>query len=300
MYEEVSAKKFLLGYIKSKLIDIGLIKKVDTEYCGQKIMLNDIGSNAVLKQIASYGWWGHEPELKIFMEKYNFDIDTFVDGGANIGFYSIVFSLNHNSVKCIAVEALDRNIDYITKLKSRNNFDFDIVSKAIDANDDRSVEFYIPLNMGENKLSAIGSVDKDFRSSQGNKLIQYEIKTVKTISLKTLLTNSKRSLVKLDIEGNELNVLENSLDTLDTNNIDFILEIMILDRDKYKLFNLMKSFGYKAYLITNKGLVEENKPLTMPYPYPDTNGTLWRNHYFTKKDSIEVEDFSKKTYGHFI
>lgn len=301
MYEKVSAKKFVIGKIKLKLIEIGLISNVNTRYCDKIITIDDVASNEVLKQISAYGWGGYEPELRLFMENYNFNIDTFIDGGANIGFYSIVFSVNHKNIKCIAVEALDRNVEYIKKLKDNNSFDFEIISKAIDTTDDKDLEFYIPKNIGKNKLSAIGSVDKDFRLSQGiHKEIDYEVKNVKTITLKTLLNGSKKSLVKLDIEGNELNVLKNSLEVIDTDNIDFILEIMILDKDKEELFELMQSFGYKAYLITNKALVEETKPLTMPYPYPDTHGTLWKNHYFTKKNNNEIKKFSIETFGNFI
>ncbi|MBT5400011.1 hypothetical protein HOL24_05660 [bacterium] len=61
----------------------------------------------------------------------------------------------------------------------------------------------------------------------------------------------------------------------------------------------MKSNGYTGYLITNAGLVKEDRPLTLPRPNR-SDRTLWRNHFFTKKPISEIEQFSIKNYGHWI
>lgn len=302
MYEEVSAKLLFRAKLRMLFIKLGFIRSFKFSYLNHNICFDDLNSNAVLMQIGSYGFkFGYEYELKRFIEKYNSKVDTFIDGGANIGYYSLLFSINNSSTKCIAVEALDRNVEYMKNLKMINNLTFEIINCAIDIVDNKRMEFFVPKNIGKNKLSAIGSLNKSFRESQGvYSNIDYEIKEVKTITLPTLLQGSEKSLVKLDIEGNEFRVLEDSLKILDPGNIDFILEIMLYDEDKDLLFTLMKDYGYRAFLITNKGLVEEQKALTMPYPYPRSNGTLWKNHFFTKREISEVKRISHDAFGNFI
>lgn len=121
MFDQISARKFFLGRLKGKIIDLGFINKAKTSLNGREIVIHDIASNNLLKELATYGWDGFEPELKNFVENYNFDTDCFIDGGANIGFYSVVFSQFHKKTKTIAIEALDRNVEYIEELKKNNN-----------------------------------------------------------------------------------------------------------------------------------------------------------------------------------
>lgn len=125
------------------------------------------------------------------------------------------------------------------------------------------------------------------------------MKKVQTITLEDLLQDVEKALVKLDIEGNEFRVMEHSLPLLQDKEIDYVLEMMINDQDKKELFDLMKSYGYNGYLITNAGLVAEDRALTLPYPYVK-NRTMWKNHYFTKKNIEDVKAFSLKNYGYFI
>lgn len=106
-------------------------------------------------------------------------------------------------------------------------------------------------------------------------------------------------LIKLDCEGNELPILKSATLTLKRHDVDFIIELMINDRDKYEIFDLMKSFGYEGFLITNAGLVREDRPLTFPFP-GRRDRTIWKNHFFTKKTFADVEKFSRKNYGYWI
>ena len=83
------------------------------------------------------------------------------------------------------------------------------------------------------------------------------------------------------------------------NDIDFILEIMINDSDKNELFDLMMEHDFNGFLITNSGLVHENRALTLPNPNHN-NRTLWKNHFFTKKSLEEIKEFSINYYGYSI
>lgn len=74
---------------------------------------------------------------------------------------------------------------------------------------------------------------------------------------------------------------------------------MINDIDKREVFDLMNGHGYTGYLITNAGLIREDRPLTFPRP-DRSDRTLWRNHFFTKKPDSEIKKFSIENYGHWI
>ena len=52
-------------------------------------------------------------------------------------------------------------------------------------------------------------------------------------------------------------------------------------------------------LFTNAGLVYEERPLTFPKP-ENKNRTIWKNHFFTKKDITEIKEISEKYFGHWI
>ena len=113
------------------------------------------------------------------------------------------------------------------------------------------------------------------------------------------------TLVKIDIEGYEEKALRSIQDYLkDTEQVDFLIEILINDKNKESLFNFLKSVGFNAYLLTNAGLIYEERPLTLPKPYSDSSTgslrTLWKGHFFKKKNRSEINQLSKKIYKYNI
>ena len=89
-----------------------------------------------------------------------------------------------------------------------------------------------------------------------------------------------------------------------TEQVDFLIENLINDKNKESLFNFLKSVGFNAYLLTNAGLIYEERPLTLPKPYSDSSTgslrTLWKDHFFTKKNTSEVNQLNKKIYKYNI
>ena len=111
------------------------------------------------------------------------------------------------------------------------------------------------------------------------------------------------TLIKLDLEGYELPVLQSAAKTLtDRSDIDLIVEIMINDTDKDQIFSFLMGMGYNGYLITNAGLVREDRPLTLPYHSSrnKTQRTCWKNHFFSKRPPSDIEAFSHAAYGYYI
>ena len=109
------------------------------------------------------------------------------------------------------------------------------------------------------------------------------------------------TLIKLDIEGYEEKSLRSiEKDLKSQNQIDLLVEKIINDQNKLSIFNFLKSLGYDAYLLTNAGLVYEDRPLTLPKPYKDSSTgylrTLWKDHFFTKKNKKEIIELNNKIF----
>jgi FkbM family methyltransferase len=267
---------------------------------GKKVFFHRIKDNNLLINISINGFESHENEVIKLIKNYHWDLNEFYDIGSNVGHYSAIVSLYHENTRVIAVEPFPLNVSYIKELKYNNQFSFEIEEKAVDSASGRIKKFYFPVSKNSSKLPGTGTLINTFKGSGGifNDLPFEEVE-VETVSLDDLIGQSSMSaLIKIDCEGNEFNILNNSK-LLERDNVDFIVEIMINDNDKSDVFKIMKDNGFKGFLITNAGLVREERALTLPKPNRQDR-TLWRNHFFTKKPLSEIKNFSKSHYNYWI
>jgi FkbM family methyltransferase len=292
--------KIIYNRLYKILIEYRVIRTKCFIVNNKRILFHSIGKNNLLKNISIFGFESHENEVIKLVKNYHWDLDCFYDIGSNVGHYAVIASLYHEKSDVIAVEPFPLNAQYIKRLKDNNDMQFSLVQRAVDSISNKEKEFYFPISKSSSKLPGTGTLINTFKGSGGifNSLPFKTVK-VKTISLDDLVQYCHGSaLIKIDCEGNEFNILNGS-STLAKDNVDFIVEIMINDNDKNDIFNLMKKHGYNGFLITNAGLVLENRALTLPKP--DRNDrTLWRNHFFTKKSVSEIEKFSIEHYGYWI
>ena len=267
------------------------------------IIFFEIKKSPLLKEIYLKGENNFEPEMFKIIKSLKYEF--FLDCGANIGLFS-AFASKQN-IETLAIEPLDENIAYMKKLKKINSLNFEIIEKAISDKKDKD-KIFIPIKANE-KYHAHSSLINSFIKQDTNYTNQqYKEKIIETFTLNEIfkdfnLNSKKNMLIKLDIEGKELVALESIENIIKSNeNIDFIIEIMINDEDKYKIFNFMIEKGYKAYLLTNYGFVKEERPLTLP-KYNIQNKiakTCWKNHFFTKKNNNHIKEVSIKEFGYYI
>lgn len=246
-------------------------------------------------------------EIETFKLLEGSNYDTFIDIGAYFGYFSIYAKLKTKIKNVIAYEASPYNFNQLKKFIKLNNTDFEIVNKAVGDKKD-TVKFYRPIYKGSDKFSSHGQLNdpsKDPTNLYTNK--KFETLHLEMIPIKDIINHKVNgsTLIKIDIEGYEEKSLRSIQDYLkNTNQIDFLIEILINDKNKKSLFNFLISLGYKAYLLTNAGLVYEERPLTLPKPYQDSSRgylrTLWKDHFFTKKDEDEISELNKKIYKYNI
>ena len=166
------------------------------------------------------------------------NMDVVFDIGANSGLFSLL-CINKGAKK---VYAFEPNKDSLINLKSvTNNLNVEIVPKAVYTKDE-DLKFYIdPSN------TTIGSLSKNHLELHGSSL---EEVIVPAISLKTFAKENnidKISLVKMDIEGAEYEIIDNLEDEVFEIIDNFLIEYH--DNDDERVLRLTKKLIQKGFNI---------------------------------------------------
>lgn len=173
-----------------------------------------------------------------------------LDIGANIGYFSILFSVLSPNGKVLAVEPIEENVTLINQSKFLNSIEnLEIsqcaVGKSVGAN-----EFHV---MKDNAYS--GFLDTE-------RVEPKSTITVKTETLTTLLDKSgldRLDFIKIDVEGAEYDIFSHSIDFLDQFKPKFIMaecnkrNLLIYGHTQNELISLFERAGYFAQTIDSKG-----------------------------------------------
>ena len=240
-------------------------------------------------------------EIETFKFLKNSNYDTFIDLGAYFGYFSIFAKTKAEVKNVFSYEASSYNFEQLKKFAKLNNADIKIINKAV-GEKIGTVKFYKPIYDRNEKFPSHGQLNNPKYDNSNlyfdKEFEEYEVEMISLTEVveKNLLGST---LIKLDIEGYEEKSLRSiEKDLKSQNQIDLLVEILINDKNKISIFNFLKSLGYDAYLLTNAGLVYEERPLTLPKPYTDSSAgyltTLWKDHFFTKKSKNKIMEFNKK------
>lgn len=205
----------------------------------------------------------------------------FVDIGANRGWYSLLAtSLNSESV-VIAFEPEDTVRDKLQVNLTRNGFDnVQIFSCALGANPHTAqIWSYSGGNDGMHTLYPI----EDWNAVSGKQV------TVRTLNecLKPVRDSGLPIVIKIDVEGSEMDVLRGGFEILQQNDVQIIMEIneTLLragQTSSAAIFEYLKSFGFSGYWISPSGnLVTQGKATLLPHKgkVPELEGA---NYFFTR------------------
>lgn len=280
------------------MVDGRLVRQATFIVGGRHIVYRPIRRQSrLLDQLVDQGIWSYEPELSHFIFANPFGYERFVDGGAHVALFSTFAECSGKYRSIAAIEASPATAAYIRAFKQRNGLNFALHECALGEGGGR-LTFEIPETGYVMPSHSALSVSDLYREQRKHKI------DVASRPLTDFL-EAGRTLVKLDCEGAEEAILKAACGTLRArNDIDFIVEIMINDANKQAVFALMREAGYDAYLMTNAGLVQEDRPLTLPVqgaiPKKGASRTGWRNHLFTKASPGDVKRISADLYGYFV
>jgi FkbM family methyltransferase len=287
----------LARIVRRGMVDGHLVRQAAFTIGGRSIVYAPIRRQSrLLDQLVDQGIWSYEPELSHFIFANPFGYERFVDGGAHVALFSTFAECSGKYRSITAIEASPATAAYIRAFKERNDLHFALHECALGEGEGR-LTFEIPDTGYLMPSHSALSVSELYREQKKRKI------EVASRPLTDFL-EAGHTLVKLDCEGAEETILKAALGVLrDRGDIDLIIEIMINDANGQDVFALMRDAGFDAYLMTNAGLVREDRPLTLPVqgaiPKKGASRTGWRNHLFTKKPVGQVQAVSRNLYGYF-
>ncbi len=288
-----------------KIFDSLLFKKFASKF---GFYFNDIKIHGLKFNDVKYSslkdfYFNKNLEIETFKFLKGCHYETFIDLGAYFGYFSIYAKVKSNIKNVFAYEASSYNFKQLKKFTKLNNAEIVLINKAV-GEKSGNVKFYKPTYDKNEKFPSHGQLT-DPKLDKTNLYFKKEFQTEKAemIPMQEIFKNNVKglTLIKLDIEGYEeksLRSIENELKL--SHKVDLLVEILINDKNKISLFNFLKSLGYNSYLLTNAGLIFEDRPLTLPKPYGDTSKgplrTLWKDHLFTKKGKDEIKELNNKIF----
>lgn len=182
-------------------------------------------------------------------EKYSVDIvqnlikknQTIVDIGAHYGYYSLAINKVSKN-KIIAIEAVKENFEILNKNFKLNNIRNYKLINAAASDQDGEKDFIISEASDSSGFYA--------NPQAGIK----KIVPIKTVNVAKLLKNEKIGLIKIDVEGYELEILKNIFSLKNLINTNLLIEFnpkcqIMAGHQPEEMLNLIKEFNYDIYLI---------------------------------------------------
>ena len=180
--------------------------------------------------------FGDYHELNTIKKFSNSNNLLFIDCGSNYGFYSLYSASLSEKNRIISIEASKNTSDEFTKNLKLNNFNnINFFNNAVSNSSGEKISFYESVN--------------DWESSQTHNNFKFNSETVvKSIKIDTLIRdyhlNDYLVIIKLDVEGNEINVIKGALDLIKKSN-----PLIIIEFSKYIFENLDNIDYLKNFLI---------------------------------------------------
>ena len=185
----------------------------------------------------------------------------FFDVGANTGDYSLELINNGLDSKLFIVEPNKKSITLaIKKLLKHNYKNFYAMNLALSNENRKSINFFNPLNSKESVLASL----YDMRSiGYHTKINKIKVKVKKLTNILSQFKIKKVHFIKIDVEGNEFNVIKGAEKFIDNGNINFIqFEFGHATRAArvylHDIVFFLEARGYKIYVIKPSGLLPLN------------------------------------------
>lgn len=194
-------------------------------------------------------------ETELFRNTVQAD-DTFVDIGANIGYYTIIAAAKvGESGKVIAFEPAPENFAVLTKTIAANNFSNIRTEKKAVADKDGT----LVLNLHESNLGK-HSLVKDAQDAKGFNT-SIEVETVAIDSYMAANAISRADIIKMDIEGAESLALLGMQKTLEKTRaifMEFTPQYMKkAGHDPKQVLASLRQFGFKLYNIDERARTKD-------------------------------------------
>jgi FkbM family methyltransferase len=198
---------------------------------------------------------GYYERNETIILKYFADTKTgsIIDIGANLGYYSVILGkLLKPSDKLFAFEANPLVMDMLNKNIAINDLqdDIEVFNCALTDLNDQKLSLYLPLRAG----SSAASLNKLHPQDKNNSI---EILTKRLDDVGQIRNLDKISLIKIDVEGAELDVIKGALETIRKNKPVLFIELL---RKWSKVFGyhpndvliILQELGYNVFEVNSE------------------------------------------------
>ena len=188
-------------------------KKIYTFKIFNSSMHLDIGDIGLSKQLIKYK--SREMDHKILLDKIakpNFHV---LDIGANIGYYALIErNIIGDKGKLLLIEPSPDNVKLLKKNLSLNKISNAMVIEGAVSNSDDKKNFHLSHESNLNTFHNYGSIKKHLSGEK----IEVDTYTVPTLLASTSFLE-RLDLIRMDVEGHEVCVIEGMLDQIESNDM---------------------------------------------------------------------------------
>lgn len=253
--------KAVRGLLKYSLLNLNKISQrwpvsgaISIKLDGQKFGFFAKSDDGTISNLYYNQAYMEAGELKLFFHLAK-ESNVIIDVGANTGLYSIVSAVDNQNASIYAFEPNPVNLVRLKENIQLNQLkNITLIEKALGSSA-KTVSFYIPT---EDRISDTSSVIPEFSKSTYEGKIEWKEIKVQQTSLDHLSDIYKFKgveLIKIDVEGYEVDVFEGAKDFFKKYAPIVLCEIFLSD-DKKEYFNqFLKAYGYHAYLVVKEGLI---------------------------------------------
>ena len=193
--------------------------------------------------------FGDDIELSVIKKFSKIKKVFLLDCGANYGFYSLFAA---------SISPLNRVIAFEASKQTCKEF-----TRNLEINRSLNIKLEnLGVSNSNNKYLKFNESKKDWESSfSHNNFVSSVSQRVRTIKIDDYLKNKKIKdyflFLKIDVEGNEFEVIKSALNIIKKNSPIIIIEFskynFLEKNENYKFFNqFLKKFNYNIYSVNNK------------------------------------------------
>ena len=211
------------------------------------------------------------------------------DIGANTGLYSLSSASIHDQARIFSFEPNPVNLNRLRYNIQLNPFTNLEVAPFAVGDQSTEIEFHV---LKDDKLSDTSSAVKDFSHSSYRGEKEWKSIKVKQVTIDEYVKDQsldRLDLLKIDVEGYEINVIEGGMESFKRFKPIIMLE-SFLDKEKRAYFNdLAKALNYTIYFISEHGIIRSNGEIDN---FPGLNFLLMPPDY--KESFIPLSDLKSQ------
>ena len=178
--------------------------------------------------------------------------DTIIEIGANVGFYTLLFSKLFPEASVYAFEpsriAYQRLVDNLAANDCRNVFPFNCAVAA----EKGFVDFYEPVGHLTN-----GSLDRSFATAFAEDVRVTKVASVAGVQIEDLCVGSRRCLVKIDAEGAEPTIIRALQSFISLRLPDIVVEVLPAVAPQLAVMDCLHA--YRCLQLTAHGPLESGR-----------------------------------------